>query len=98
MTWDDSITMVADLKAANLKLGAENATLRDGLRDLAEAIGKHHAAQGQDRCWQNDVELWQAAGLPIPDRIKHRCREYEAAEFVAEPRGERIMSSAAGRP
>jgi hypothetical protein len=29
---------------------------------LEAAIRKHRAAQGQDLCWENDIELWEALG------------------------------------
>lgn len=53
------------------------------LRALEDQVVKHHAARGHDRCWENDAELYQAAGLepgdpqiPEPTEFMQRCRAY----------------------
>lgn len=55
---------------------------------LFDAIRKHHRQRGQARCWENDAELYRAAGLdpgepqlpPIEDHRKG-CDQYRAAEY-----------------
>lgn len=50
---------------------------------LSDAIKKHHDARGHDRCWENDNELYVAAGLlkatpelPEKSEFLRRCNEY----------------------
>lgn len=37
------------------------------LLTLIFAVREHHAQKADDRCWLDDVKLYQAAGLPVPD-------------------------------
>ncbi len=62
------------------------------LAELNAAIAKHHAARGHGRCWQNDAELYRAAGLEpgdpaLPPRGEFRaaCQRYEAEQYEGEP-------------
>lgn len=34
---------------------------------LRQAIRKHRDARGNDRCWQNDIELYKELGEDLPD-------------------------------
>lgn len=44
---------------------------------LLDAIKKHQADRGHARCWENDIELYKKAGLPIPDPALPDVREHK---------------------
>ena len=51
--------------------------------DLCDAVEKHHAAKGHDRCWENDRALYATCGLsvdgpalPPRDEFLDRCSTY----------------------
>jgi hypothetical protein len=37
------------------------------LARLEAAIRRHRDARGNDRCWQNDIELYKELGEALPD-------------------------------
>lgn len=43
------------------------ATPEEELRELKAAVARHYAQKADDRCWMDDDELYQAAGLPTAD-------------------------------
>lgn len=46
---------------------------------LERAIRRHRDAQGHDRCWELDAELYAVLGEPVPERpLPPKC------EFLAE--------------
>lgn len=57
---------------------------RERVRELEDAIRKHRAARGHDRCWENDLELYAllrdgvdaAPELPPHDEFIAHCEEY----------------------
>lgn len=52
---------------------------------VVDAIRKHHADRGNDRCWENDVELYRAVGLepgePQLPPIDEHCRMCDKYRF-----------------
>lgn len=58
--------------------------MNDEAERLRDAIRKHMSARGHDRCWENDLELYVAAGLQPPsalllperEEFLSRCRDY----------------------
>lgn len=59
------------------------------VRDLERAISLHRAAHGQDRCWENDLELYAVLGEPLPksngvpkdeSEWLPKCREYQTGQ------------------
>lgn len=74
---------------ANEQLWRQFVDVCDRLDMLSAAIAKHAAARGHDRCWENDLELYRAAGIPVPPQgelppiEEHRaeCDRYRAGLY-----------------
>ena len=100
----DYISTPGDLHTYNPLINEENLRLVDRIdpsglnwRDEVDrwkqhplfiAIQKHHADRGNDRCWENDVELYRAAGLEpgdpqLPSYEEHcrMCDKYRAGLY-----------------
>lgn len=75
------------------ELEAENKRLRAEKNHLKKAIEEHHKkTRDHEMCWENDVELWEAAGLdavrpePPPwEEFMVRCARYRASREIKLP-------------
>lgn len=60
--------------------------------ELEEAIRKHKAAQGNDLCWENDLELWNVLpegsgtyphdSLPSREEFLSNCEKYYCSREI----------------
>jgi hypothetical protein len=65
-----------------------SAQLSEELVNLKNAIRKHRDARGNDRCWENDLELYEALGEEVPaspglpqrDEFLENCCLYYAGQ------------------
>jgi len=48
------------------ELRLENARLRARVFELEQSIAKHRAADGNDLCWENNLELWATLKDDVP--------------------------------
>lgn len=64
------------------------------LARLEKAIRRHRDARGNDRCWQNDIDLYKELGEPLPDGpelpprdefLKNCAGYYECQARAAKP-------------
>jgi hypothetical protein len=76
--WREELSELRQLRARVAAAEAE----RD---KLLGAIKEHHAQNGDDRCWLDDITIYKAAGLPIPpylacvgdkDAMLENCRRF----------------------
>lgn len=49
--------------STKVNMDKDNHSWEEEYYKLLDAIKKHHEARGHDRCWENDAELYRAAGL-----------------------------------
>lgn len=60
----------------------------DKVVKLKQAIRKHRDATGHDRCWQNDIELYEVLGESIPNQMwppkeefEQKCKQYTEEHY-----------------
>lgn len=67
------------------RLYLDNQNLRTEIERLEIAIRQHRDQRGDDRCWQDDLKLYEALpeglgkaelGLPSPEEMLKNCKRY----------------------